>query len=98
MKHIPKAARPCTGRLLSTLIKGILKEADKPSRFQALLTFGASILEQPIRGGRRHNPTSTVKKRAESFPTEWTRKWDEICSAHPTAEKARSKLKINKNQ
>src|SRR6218665_1018043 len=98
MKHIPKAARPCTGRLLSTLINGILKEADKPSRWQALLTFGASILEQPIRGGRRHNLTSTVKKRVESFPTEWTRKWYEICSANPAAEKARSRLKMSEDQ
>ena len=28
MKLIPKAARPCAGKLLSTLINGILTEAD----------------------------------------------------------------------
>lgn len=98
MKHIAKSARPCTGRLLSTSINGILKEADKPSCWQELLTFGASILEQLVTGGGRHNLTSTVKKRVEAFPAELTCKWNEICSSNPAAGATRSKLNMSEDQ
>jgi hypothetical protein len=98
MKHIPRAARPCTGTLLTTIINGILRDADEPARWHALLTFGAGILEQPVRGGRRHNWTSTVKKRVEVFPTEWPHKWEEMSSQNIRAGKAGGRSKLSEDQ
>src|ERR1043165_4891804 len=68
LKHIPKGARAQTGRLLINIINKILNDAENPNRWQMLLNFGAAILEQPIKGGRRHNLTSTIKKRVDHFP------------------------------
>lgn len=78
LKRIPKAARPVTGRLLTIIINKIFREADNPAHWHMLLTFGAGILEQPRRGGKRHNLTATIKSRVEVFLTEWQRKWAEI--------------------
>src|SRR6218665_2279976 len=66
LKHIPKAARSCTGRLT---INKIL--ASTLHHWQVLLSFAAIVLEQPMREGRRHNLTSTIKKRAEDFFHTW---------------------------
>jgi len=98
LKRIPKAARPCTGRLLISIINKILKDAENPTAWHMLLTFGAGILEQPTRGGRRHNLTSTIKKRVEEFPTEWPRKWAEISSNELKDNNYRKRSKLNDDQ
>src|SRR6218665_2912122 len=89
LKHIPKAARPVTGRLLTVIINKILREADNPAHWHMLLTFGAGILEQPKRGGKRHNLTATIKSRVEVVLTEWQRKWAEVTTESTINSKAR---------
>src|SRR6218665_2712031 len=69
LKHIPKAARPSVSRLLATIINRILADPTSVHQWQCLLSFAAVVLEQPVRGGRRHNLTATIKKRADSFST-----------------------------
>ena len=93
LKRIPKAARPQTGRLLTTIINKILNDSRNPTTWQMLLTFGAAILEQPKRGGRRHNLSSAIKKRVDDFQTTWQLKRDEIFSENPSSinNKERSK-------
>jgi len=71
LKHIPKAARPSVSRLLATIINRILADPTSVHQWQCLLSFAAVVLEQPMRGGRRHNLTATIKKRAESYFNDW---------------------------
>src|SRR6218665_1069960 len=71
LKHIPKAARSCTGRLLTTIINKILADPSTLHHWQVLLSFAAIVLEQPMRGGKRHNLTSTIKKQTEDFFHTW---------------------------
>lgn len=49
-------------RVLITLISRILEEILNVRQWQILLPFAAIMLEQPIRGGRSYNLTSTIKK------------------------------------
>jgi len=71
IRHIPKGARPSTCKLLTNIINLVISDPMSLSNWQSLLTFGSIILEQPVRGGRRHNLTSTVKKRVVEFPGSW---------------------------
>src|SRR6218665_2523993 len=71
LKHIPKAARSCTGRLLTTIINKILADPSTLHNWQVLLSFAAIVLEQPMRGGRQHNITSHIKRRTEEFFHTW---------------------------
>src|SRR6218665_1711782 len=71
LKHIPKAARPGVSRLLAMIINRILADPTSVHQWQCLLSFAAVVLEQPMRGGRRHNLTATIKKRAESYFNDW---------------------------
>src|SRR6218665_4202266 len=59
IRHIPKGARPSTCKLLTNIPNLAISDPLSLSNWQSLLTFGSIILEQPVRGGRRHNLTST---------------------------------------
>jgi len=43
LKHIPKATRPCTGRLLTTIINKTLADPSTLHHWQILLSFAAIV-------------------------------------------------------
>ena len=49
------------------IINKILSDPEKIESWQNLLAFSAIVLEQPNRGGKRHNLTSCLKKRTSEF-------------------------------
>src|SRR6218665_874157 len=67
LKHIPKGARSESGRLLTNLINAILSDTDRIENWRNLMAFTAIVFELPNRGGKRHNLTSTIKRRMTEF-------------------------------
>ena len=63
IKRIPKAARPACCKHLSELVRKVTQDPSHVPAWSALFGFGQHILGQPPRGGKRHNLTSTIKKR-----------------------------------
>ena len=71
LRHIPKGARWGCGHFLTGIMESILSDPAKAEGWRRLLAFGAGILEVPLRGGRRRNLTSVVKKRVAEFHDKW---------------------------
>ena len=67
MKHIPKSARGACALHLASILRSVVSDAASVSNWQALFHWAASILQPAKRGGKRHNLSSTVKKRISSF-------------------------------
>ena len=65
IKHIPKSARPACCSALSSLLLHITRSPDNLTAWSNLFNFGLVTLAKPSRGGKRHNLTSVVKKRAD---------------------------------
>ena len=65
IKHIPKSARPACSNALSGILNIIPKPNAEISAWTRLFNFGLSMLGKPLRGRKRHNLSSIIKKRAE---------------------------------
>src|SRR6218665_3781351 len=80
VRHIPKGARNCTGQLLTNIINRLLLDPMHPEHWRCLFCFAALTLAKPQHGGKRHNLTSTVKKRSVEFMNTWSTKAETIFS------------------
>jgi len=65
IKHIPKSARPSCCSALSSLLLNVTRSPDDLNAWSNLFNFGSNTLFKPSRGGKRHNLTSIIKKRAD---------------------------------
>ena len=65
IKHIPKSARPACCSALSSLLLNVTRSPDDLNAWSNLFNFGSNTLFKPSRGGKRHNLTSIIKKRAD---------------------------------
>jgi len=63
VKHIPKSARPACAKQYAELLRQCTSDPYNVLAWQDLLNFGRDVLLQPVRGGKRHNLASTIKKR-----------------------------------
>lgn len=63
IKHIPKAARFTCARTLTSVLSTVVAHPESAANWQAILDFGFDILRCPVRGGKRHNLSSTILKR-----------------------------------
>jgi len=68
IKRIPKSDRPACCRHLTDLLSKVNGNHTDITAWSALLGFGQHILQQPARGGKRHNLTSTIKIRTTEAP------------------------------
>ena len=66
IKHILKLARPACCDRLEHILQGIASEPQDISMWRELFSFGQSVLAKPAQGGRRHNLTGIIKKRASA--------------------------------
>jgi len=98
LKTIPKGARSSTCKLLTNVINHIISDPMSLSSWQSLLTFGALILEQPVRGGRRHNLTSTIKNQVVEFPSIWPTRSADLFATYPQTPQKRSGRMQNNEQ
>ena len=67
IKHIPRSARHSCAQHLAGLLRNVSNKADDPATWISLLNWGGSILQPLKRGGKRHNLTSSIKRRISSF-------------------------------
>lgn len=67
VKHIPRSARVSCASHLAGLLRTVANRAENPDNWIALFRWAGSILQPPKRGGKRHNLTSVLKKRIQSF-------------------------------
>lgn len=67
VRHIPRSARPACATHLSKLFRSVVAHPEVATNWLAILEWGGSILAPPIRGGKRHNFTSVIKKRVSDF-------------------------------
>jgi len=65
IKHIPKSARPACCTALSRILHRISQSPDDLNAWSSLLGFGTCIFARPARGGKRHNLSAVIKKRAD---------------------------------
>ena len=70
IKHIPKAARFTCARTLTSLLSAVVAHPESAANWQAILDFGFDILRCPVRGGKRHNLSSTILKRCGGTASE----------------------------
>jgi Reverse transcriptase (RNA-dependent DNA polymerase) len=98
LRHIPKGARSSTGLLLVEVINRLLSKPTELDNWKCLLSFGAFVLEQPRHGGRRHNITSTIKKRTSEFFNSWHTKADEIFGPAPNSHSINHRKKLDSDQ
>lgn len=66
LRHIPKVARSEPGRLL-TNINNALLDQEKVDSWRNIPAFAATIFELPTRGDKRHNLTSSIRRRKTDF-------------------------------
>ena len=67
LRHIPKGARSESGRLLTKIINNVLSDPEKIESWRNLLAFTYIVLEQPNRGGKKHNLTASIRRRITEF-------------------------------
>jgi hypothetical protein len=67
IKHIPRSARPACASHLAGLLRAAASHPEVSDNWLAIFDWSGSILLPPKRGGKRHNLTSTIKKRICSF-------------------------------
>jgi len=72
IKHIPKSARPACASHLASLLRSIVQYPSLVGKWLDLFNWGGAVLKPPKRGGKRHNLTSTIKKRISMPPAEET--------------------------
>ena len=65
VRHLLLLLLACCGRL-EHILQGIATEPQDISMWRELFSFGQSVLAKPARGGRRHNLTGIIKKRASA--------------------------------
>ena len=70
IKHIPKAARFTCAQTLTSLLRAVVAHPELAANWQAILDFGFNILRCPVRGGKRHNMSSTILKRCGGSASE----------------------------
>jgi hypothetical protein len=67
IKHIPKSARaPCASHLSALLDRVVVKPSELTA-WTSLMRWSQIVLPLPKRGGKKHNITSVVKKRIDTF-------------------------------
>ena len=64
IKHIPKSARPACCSALASLLLQITRSPEDLTAWTNLFQFGLVTIAKPPRGGKRHNLTTVIKKRA----------------------------------
>ena len=69
IKHIPKSARSLCASHLAGMLRSIVARPEVVNNWISLFSWSSSILQPPIRGGKRHNVTNVVKKRISEFCT-----------------------------
>jgi len=67
VRHIPRSARPACATHLSKLFRSVVAHPEVATNWLAILEWGGSILAPPIRGGKRHNFASVIKKCVSDF-------------------------------
>src|SRR6218665_1902087 len=72
LRHVPKGARSGAGHLLTKVMKSILSNPAGLAGWERLLAVGTEIFDVALRGGRRRNLTSLVKKLVADFHDGWT--------------------------
>ena len=74
IKHIPKSARAACATHLARLFRNAVAHPEVIANWLAIFNWGGSVLCAPKRGGKKHNLTSCIKKRIESFTPSATTK------------------------
>ena len=67
IKHIPKSARPTCSLQLAELLSAIVTRPDDTSVWHSLMMWPSFILKPVIRGGKKHNIATVIKKRVAAF-------------------------------
>ena len=67
VKHIPRSARPSCASHLADIFRKISADPSNHDKWIALFRWAGSVLQPPRRSGKRHNFTSVVKKRIQTF-------------------------------
>ena len=66
-KHIPKSARAACAGHLASLLRSVVAHPEVAANWLATFNWSGTILCVPARGGKKHNLTSCIKKRCETF-------------------------------
>ena len=67
IKHVPKPARAQLGKLLTNILDDIVADPEAIPSWKKLLSVGRNVLSNPKHGGKRHNISSILLKRAAGF-------------------------------
>ena len=67
IKHIPKSARGACASHLSSLLRSVVSDPSSVTNWLGLFHWGSSILQPAKRCGKRHNLSTTLKKRISAF-------------------------------